>query len=256
MSVSDPGDLAAQKTAAEIAKLRAEAASLGRSTWLMPSSWVPLLIGATGLITAFVQYNVSSFNAEKAAFKAERELTETSRKLGEAQGQIDQLLARQKQLNDEMEIRQAELQGIRRAIEAAQGELASAGAAAAPAAAQQLAGISEGIGAIAQRIEQSDAPVYVQFRGELPRDTVNDLRTKLAELGFRSPGAERVAGTYTSEVRYFGAAHERRANDVAAAVTAFIADRGCPLPQPLRAKLVRMRAPEGSVEVWISHKCP
>ncbi|BBK44879.1 hypothetical protein STVA_48990 [Allostella vacuolata] len=255
--MADPDEvLAAEKIAAEVAKLRAETKALLRPVWTAPSGWVPLLVAAGAIATTVVQYNVSLLEQEKNALAAQQKQLKAEREIDALKVRNDELSGTQRQLRDEIVQRQAELQGVRSAIQAEQAKLAELEANASPAIAQQVAGVVDGFAAIARQIEQSEAPVYIQFRGAIERDLVNDLRSKLAEQGFRAPGVERVAGAYASEVRFFREVDEGRASRIADAVTLFFADRRCPLPQPLRVRQIRMQAPAGSVEVWISHSCP
>ena len=95
---------------------------------------------------------------------------------------------------------------------------------------------------------------YIQFRGDLSRGVVDDLRQALLESAFSAPGAERVAGEYQNIVKYFSQQDAADAERLARAVEAFFTSRGCPLAM----RVVPAGAPTGPtppLEVWLAHSC-
>jgi hypothetical protein len=94
--------------------------------------------------------------------------------------------------------------------------------------------------------------VYVQFRGSLTREMINELRKHLKNDSFDAPGAERVAGTYDNIVKYFQDNDTTEAKQLAKSVETFFSAKGCPLS-------IRV-VPGGSIseqpmEVWLAHSC-
>jgi hypothetical protein len=98
--------------------------------------------------------------------------------------------------------------------------------------------------------------LYIQFQGQLTRTLIDELRTAYQQEGLATPRAERLAGQYTSAVRYFHEQDHARATDVAERATRFFADRKCPVTVDVQlVASPRTRVPKGQLELWISHRC-
>jgi len=95
---------------------------------------------------------------------------------------------------------------------------------------------------------------YIQFRGDLSRDLINELRVSLAGKAFNAPGSERVAGDYQNLVKYFNGTESGDGEQLAAAVEAFFSAKGCPLKMRV-VPAVSTTIKNPPLEVWLSHKC-
>lgn len=95
--------------------------------------------------------------------------------------------------------------------------------------------------------------VYVQFRGNLTRDTINELRESLKKGGFNVPGAERVDSSYQPMIKYFKSADKAAAEQLKTSTEAFFQQKGCPIRlRPVLATAVTSSPP---LEVWLPHSC-
>jgi Tfp pilus assembly major pilin PilA len=95
---------------------------------------------------------------------------------------------------------------------------------------------------------------FIQFRGELKRDLINQLRLSLAEKSFDAPGAERVGGDYQNLVKYFKPTDSGDAERLASAVESFFAAKGCPIKlRAVSASATAVANPP--LEVWLTLKC-
>ncbi len=95
--------------------------------------------------------------------------------------------------------------------------------------------------------------VYIQFRGDLKRSLINDLRASLETGGYSLPGAERLAGEYDNLVKYFRAEGQPSADALLEATTTFFAARGCPIS--LRAVPGKSSSVTAPLELWLAHSC-
>ncbi len=94
--------------------------------------------------------------------------------------------------------------------------------------------------------------IYIQFQGDITREFINELRGKL-QAEFNAPGAQRIAGNYTSEVRYFSENKEdkERAERLANSVIEFFKSKNCSLNLPI--KFSNLTAGKSSPpEVWLA----
>jgi hypothetical protein len=102
--------------------------------------------------------------------------------------------------------------------------------------------------------------VYVQFRGGVSRNLVDELRAELDRLGMLAPGAERITqSSFTSHVSYFHEEDSALATTLAGITRRFFADRNCTLDNdiPLRPlAALRSRVQRGQVEIWVNTNCP
>ncbi len=95
---------------------------------------------------------------------------------------------------------------------------------------------------------------YIQFRGEISRDLINELRVSLLGKSFNAPGAERVTGEYANQVKYFKPTQRKDAEELANSIELFFSNKGCSI------KLRVMQQDGASIanpplEAWIAHKC-
>ena len=96
--------------------------------------------------------------------------------------------------------------------------------------------------------------VYIQFRGDLNRELINELRTSLASKAFNAPGAERVAGEYQNLIKYFKDTESGDAERLVTAVESFFSLKGCPLKmRAILATTTTVKDPP--LEIWLAHKC-
>lgn len=99
--------------------------------------------------------------------------------------------------------------------------------------------------------------VYIQFRGDLSRDLLEDFRAELNQSGFAAPGNERIQRQFSSRVSYFRQQDRIFAEAVAMRAERFFEQNGCPVNFPLLylPEYVANADPR-QVEVWINHNCP
>jgi hypothetical protein len=95
---------------------------------------------------------------------------------------------------------------------------------------------------------------FIQFRGDLTRDLINELRVNLAHKAFNAPGAERVSGEYQNLVKYFKPTESGDAQELANAVESFFASKGCPLKMRV-VPATNATAVSPPLEVWLALKC-
>lgn len=107
----------------------------------------------------------------------------------------------------------------------------------------------------AQPGEKRGRLTFIQFRGELKRELINELRISLSSKAFNAPGAERVSGEYQNLVKYFRPTESGDAEELANAVESFFASKGC----PVKMRVVPASSPSAvnpPLEVWLALKCP
>jgi len=91
-----PENLEEKKYLAEIEKLNIEIDAL-RRPFSRPLNWVPLLLAAVGIFSAFTQFQHSSVVSERSAFKLEQQKIETEKILAQ---KTEQLSQKQSELNE------------------------------------------------------------------------------------------------------------------------------------------------------------
>jgi hypothetical protein len=82
----------------------------------------------------------------------------------------------------------------------------------------------------------------------------NDLRNHLTTDSFNAPAAERVAGNWKTQIKYFAPADQAAAKKLAASVEALTRSKGCPMTVPVAFA----QPPTGQtppLEVWLSGSC-
>lgn len=260
-------DTGQQKLKSEVDKLRAEAEALRRAPHAIWTNWIPLLGGLAALCTALIggliQWRVTDLTIERNQIAADRKVIEAERKVLEAEKKTDivekqaaDLLAKKIALDSEIAAKAALLAAAERDLRLRQSELAKAAAATSdPTARQTLSAAAADTGAIAADIARRNKLVYLQFRGDIERATVEALRAEFTRAGYSAPGVQRVGGEYRSEVRYFNPDDEVSAKDVASIVSVFLKEQ-CGLPVPVEARLRSWSKPVQHLEVWLSAKCP
>lgn len=119
-----------------------------------------------------------------------------------------------------------------------------------PALAEEAASVARDSAAAAR-------VVYIQYRGSVPRSLAEQVRARLAELGFHAPGVERIDRDFDNSVRYFHADDASAAEELARRAGALLAERGCPADFPVQ-DMTRggFAVPRGQVELWIDLTCP
>lgn len=227
--------MAEEQALAELERVRAETAKLHAETRATISARraepfkviAAAILGLGGIIAAITQYEAAELRVEKA----KAELVELTASQQTAESLMVAALGRRDSLAKELPVLQA-------AIESYKGTLAQL--------ARQLR--------TATQTSASARLVYIQFRGQLSRTKVNELRGALNAASFTSPGAERLDGTYRSEVRFFRDDDSRAADRVRETVEAYLRAKGCPTV----LAVVRAQAASSSppLEVWLSHDCP
>lgn len=95
---------------------------------------------------------------------------------------------------------------------------------------------------------------YIQFKGELNRSLINELREDLAKKSFNAPGAERVSGEDQNIVKYFNSGDQEDANKLAETVETFFKSKGCPVKLRVTpSSSANVKNPP--LEVWLAHRC-
>ncbi len=101
--------------------------------------------------------------------------------------------------------------------------------------------------------------LYVQFRGALKRELMNELRETLNEHTIPVPGVERVSGAYRNSVRFFHSNDSDIASTVKSATKDFFAAKGCPVAEielkDLSSSRYSEKVKQGQLELWIHHSC-
>src|SRR5262249_16803399 len=98
--------------------------------------------------------------------------------------------------------------------------------------------------------------VDLQFRGDLKRTLVEEFRKSLNDQGLPSPGVERVAGSYATNVRYFNDEDREQAKDLAAKARQFFESKGCPIEFQLTdLSNSKFKPQKGHFEIWIYATC-
>lgn len=98
-----------------------------------------------------------------------------------------------------------------------------------------------------------DHLTYIQFKGSIKRELINELQTALKSKGFNAPGSERVAGDYTNQIKYFRTEDKAAAETLSATVQAFFVANQCPVTLPVVQ--VTTGKTNSPLEVWLSHSC-
>lgn len=220
-----------EKTRAESKKLEREA--YATSTQLRNAFWsdaikivAGVILGVGGVIAAITQFEVADLKAkisqkELAQAEAAKAVAETSAK--EAVSKRDAAIREREEAEHAVKELKTSLNKATIELHAANPDL------------------------VKSRL------TYIQFRGNISRELINEFRQGLLKQSFNAPGAERVAGEYQNSVKYFSASDSADAERLAKSVEIFFASKGCPL---------KMRAvPAGSsdqnlpLEIWLTHDC-
>jgi hypothetical protein len=227
-----------RKTEIETQKLEAEIKNLGKqarnNAWVEPIKLIGgVVLGLGGAVAAYTQYEVAEMRVKNAntelkvaedglkRLKDEQATAEVATKA--AQTARDKALKEQKVLEEAVKSYKVSLAQTDSRLREVK-----------PATGSRLA--------------------YIQFRGELSRDLINELRANLAEKSFNAPGAERIAGEYQNMVKYFKPSDSTAAKQLAEAVESFFQAKGCPLQLHLTpATSTTVQNPP--LEVWLAHKC-
>lgn len=243
----DPDLKAAQieKLRAETEKLKAEKTKLDQETAAVPlqakgSNWTELIkvlcaivLGIGGVITAGGSYFVARNQVELAEIKA----VQADQKAKTAEIEAAKAIA---DANNAAKLRDAARKEEADATKSVQ-ELR-----------RSLVELTSKV-----QIENPDLLkrqlVYIQFKGNLSRLLINELRQVLEVQKFSAPGAERVAGEYEGVVKYFRPQEEQAAASLVKVTEAFFLSKGCPIK--LSAIHVNTTTDAPPLELWLSHSC-
>ena len=94
--------------------------------------------------------------------------------------------------------------------------------------------------------------IYIQYKGTIPRDTVEALRKLLATEGYNAPGVEKVTYQFDNSIRYYHSQDKPLANKIAVIATNYLKTKNI----NINFKLVdlsnrKYKAQTGQVELWI-----
>ena len=93
--------------------------------------------------------------------------------------------------------------------------------------------------------------VYIQFRGSVSREKINQLRQQFINNGYKAPGVERIDGNFKNWVRYFHPEDKELAESVAALAKKFFDNKIEFRLQDLSGR--GHNAQVGQVELWVSY---
>lgn len=227
------------KTRAEAKKLTREADSLKNLAW--SNFWSEaikvlggVVLGIGGVVVAYTQYEVSELKAKAA----EEDLSRAQSAKSEAEKAV---AAAALATSAALMKRDAAVKEQKDA-EAAVAELKAT-------LAQTTSALK-----IAKPTDVKTRLTYIQYKGELDRNLINELRVALSSKAFNAPGAERVAGDYRNMIKYFNQIENKDAEELAAAVEVFFAAKGCHLKmRVIPATTTASQNPP--LEIWLAHQC-
>ncbi len=228
------------KTTAEARKLQREADSLRNQAW--SSFWSEavkviggVVLGIGGVVVAYTQYEVSELKAKIAKddlARAQSAKSDAEKAQAAAEAAANSALAKRDAAVKEQ-----------KDAEAAIAELKNT-----------LTQTTNALKTVKPTEVRNARLAYIQFRGDLSRNLINELRLALSSKAFNAPGAERVAGDYQNLIKYFNPTEGGDADELAAAVESFFSSKGCPLKMrvvPATSTTIKDSPPE----IWLSHKC-
>lgn len=234
------------KTQAETEKIRRDLASeVGRarkSFWIDFAKIVGgVILGAGGLMAAVTQFEVGEMRAKVAKTEFDEAVKQKTLAEQAAQAATQSLAQSQVELKRSVEMREA----ARKEYAELQNE-----------SARLRASLTQTDAELRTVHPQTDLPrlAYIQFKGDLSRAFINDLRNHLGADSFNAPAAERVAGGWKTQVKYFAPGDQAAAKKLAASVEAFTSSKGCPMTVPVSLA----HPPHGQaspLEVWLSGSC-
>jgi len=251
---------------AEIKKLEAETKALNQSHFAKPANWLPLFVGVGGIITALTQFQTADLRIQQATLKSQQEALDAKqtkfdlekelsakkeelRKVDSDKQALESQIAEQK----ERWKRQQEL------LSTLETQINEKRILLTKTQVTQPQEVKEIDRKIDQTVSELKAPesVYVQFRGALTRELMNELMRSFNDQGIPVPGVERVAGSYTSNVRYFHKTDYESAESISQAAIKFFASRHCPISDIKLQDLSdsKFKVKEGQLELWIYHSC-
>lgn len=269
------------RTDAEIDKLRAEAEALRRDGFWSPTVLVALVAGLGGLAaivtavpTAIIQWKVSENTIAEAKNSASAEVLKAKEEVIGLREQKLEIAKQSAQVEATKSVLEASVADLKSQREATARQLAEAAAqlaailkqqqevlkevdtSALPAAVQaKISTVATELGAAARAAAVRSRLVYLQFKGEIERQTMRDLQSQLESAGYLVPGIERVAGSYNSSVRYFRPEDGDVANDIATQVSDFLRANCAAGQEPVQPVLIPGRADVQQIEVWVSGTC-
>jgi len=229
------------KTLAEAKKLEQEAQTVSRQA--SSNFWSEaikvlggVLLGVGGVVAAYTQYEVGELKAKNAKDDLERSVAakaDAEKARHAAESAASEAFAKRDQAVKEQHEAEQAVAELKASLAQTNSDL-------------KAAKPSGTTGRLA----------YIQFRGDLTRDVINQLREALKAKAFNAPGAERVAGDYQNLVKYFRSDESADAEALAAAVESFFAAKGCPLKTKMRVVPASgAKLPDPPLEVWLMHEC-
>lgn len=220
---------------AQIKKIESDIESTSKFSWIeFIKLFGVVIVGVGGFAGAYTQYEVAELKAQRA----NKELSELENKKTEAQNAIAKLEEELKKKESLIkETQNKTIPELKRSLN------------------QATFDSQENNPELAKK-----RLVYVQFQGSTKREFIDELRGYLERESFNAPGAERRAGNYTSEVRYFPTLDkvetnrdEADAKRLAKAVENFYATKGCQLNLPVEAVPINKDMGKKSPpEVWLA----
>jgi C4-dicarboxylate-specific signal transduction histidine kinase len=153
-----------------------------------------------------------------------------------AQQRVTVLEERKAQLETEIESRTAQLKALIDTVQKASSSPSPA--------------VNQALQEATKEVAKGSRLIYLQFRGSLSRDTMRGLQAILQERKYSAPGIERVAGNYSSEVRYFRPEDADNAKEAAQIATQYFSDK-CPRNSNFQPKYVGDSKPVPQIEIWV-----
>jgi hypothetical protein len=106
-------------------------------------------------------------------------------------------------------------------------------------------------------LPQNINQVFVHFKGDIARETINGLRATLSIAGFEAPPAERIDHNKKNMVEYFSNSPDEkaRATKVAATTREFFEKQLCPLGEVTVEKNELRDGKKAPIELSLNHVC-
>ncbi|WP_438394964.1 hypothetical protein [Caballeronia sp. DA-9] len=203
-----------------------------------------LILGVGGFVAAVTQYEVGELRAKIAHSDLEQ--------VRKAKKEADTALAGERKDLARVRAEKTEADKLRAAAILDRDQAVQDAAKATAEFRTSLAQVTQDYRA--GKAEAQRPLTYLQFKGSIKRELIDELRETLKAASFNAPPAERRSGDYSSQVKYFNAADQADAEKLARSVEGFFRSKGCPMTMPVaRAAAAPGQTPP--LEVWISGSC-